>query len=354
MNVQKHIISGISELLYQHNFLVIPGFGGFVLKSDSSHFSANGGMLYPPSKTIGFNVQLKQDDGLLLLWLKEKLKCSPTEASGHLANFTEYCHSILQNKGRLSIEGIGFFYTNFENKICFEPQQHVNFLKSGFGLSPLSIKELPLEETKKEIHTEDRIIPIEDRTDRNDRRSINKYRKIAFSSALAALFFSGLLIFVSNTKMSGKLKAAFGGSELKSTYAPISYESMKLTTLTEERNDYTADVNGIAVIELEEHKTVAVKTFEVVEIVSPKNTNESTLNKRGDFEVVLGCFSIKANAMKLISQLRSKNITSFISGKNEKGLYVVSGGGFKTKELASEQLSILHSACPKAWIRKVN
>lgn len=354
MNVQKHILSGISELLHQHDFLVIPGFGGFVMKTGSAHFSANGGMLYPPSKTIGFNVQLKQDDGLLLLWLKEKINCSPLEASGHLANFSEYCHSILQNKGRLTIEGIGFFYTNFEGKICFEPQQHVNFLKSGFGLSPLSIKELPAEEIKKEIQTEDRIIHVEEKTDSGDRKKISRYRKIAFASVIAALLFSGLLVFVSNTKMSGKLKAAFGGSETKSTYAPIPYDPMKLDPLTAEKGDYTADVNGIAVVELEEHKSIAVKTFEVVEIVSPKKVNESILNQRGNYEVVLGCFSIKGNALKLISQLKAKSIPAFVSGKNEKGLYVVSGGGFSTKEQATDHLTILHSTCPKAWIRKVN
>lgn len=353
MNVQNQILKGITELLHQHNFLVIPGFGGFVLKSERSHFSSNGGMIYPPSKTIGFNAQLKQDDGLLLLWLKENIQCSPIEASAHLKNFSEYCNSLLTNKGRLNIEGIGFFYTNFDGKLCFEPQQHVNFLKSGFGLSPISLKELAVEEITKEIHTEDRVLAVSENESALKTKNRN-LRKIAYASVVGALLFSGLLIFVSNTKMSGKLKAAFGGTEVKSSYAPIQYDELKLNSVVNEIKNYTADVNGIAVLELEEHKTVAVKTFEVVEIVNPKNTHESILNRKGDFEVVLGCFSIKRNAMKLITQLKSKNISGFVSGKNEKGLFVVSGGGFKTKEHALEQLEILRSTCPKAWIRKAN
>jgi hypothetical protein len=60
MNVQNHIIKGIKELLYSNNYLVIPNFGGFVLKQSSSHFSNSTGILNPPSKIVSFNKQLKQ------------------------------------------------------------------------------------------------------------------------------------------------------------------------------------------------------------------------------------------------------------------------------------------------------
>ncbi|MBK7666303.1 MAG: hypothetical protein IPJ32_02560 [Sphingobacteriaceae bacterium] len=73
MIVQKAIINGISELLYNHDYVVVPGFGGFVSRNQLSHYSVNKEVLNPPSKKILFNVQLKQNDGILASWLKEKL-----------------------------------------------------------------------------------------------------------------------------------------------------------------------------------------------------------------------------------------------------------------------------------------
>ncbi|MBK9284567.1 MAG: SPOR domain-containing protein [Sphingobacteriaceae bacterium] len=350
MNIQRQIITGIEELLHKHDFLVIPGFGGFVLKKSDAHFSANSSLLYPPSLAIGFNVQLKQDDGLLLLWLKEKLNCTAQDARIHLNEFAAYCSSILKTKGRLNIDNIGFFYTDFEGNIQFEADTNTNFLKSQFGLSALSVKELSPIEQNIIIETEDRIIA----TQKTATNPVKKYRQIAWAAVILALLFSGLLVFVSNTKISGKLKAAIGGDNQKSTYDLIQYPELILNEMHVEKTNYTSDVNGIAYIELEEHKVIAVKTFEVTELVHPKTTEESTINKRGDFEVVLGCFGVKSNAQKLIKQLKSKGIKAFMSGKNERNLYVVSAGGYNTKLNALDKLNSIKDLCPKAWIRKTN
>src|SRR5688572_27641542 len=131
MNVQQTIISGIREQLFFHEYLVLPGFGGFVLQSAPSHFSPSGSLLIPPSKTLSFNSQLKQNDGILARWLEKKLGCSMIEATAHLKDFTEFCSGILSVKRRLNLEGIGFFYLDFENNICFEPKQDSNFLTAS-------------------------------------------------------------------------------------------------------------------------------------------------------------------------------------------------------------------------------
>src|SRR5437868_7519242 len=141
MNVQQTIIKGIKEQLFRNDYLVLPNFGGFVLKSSPSRFSASGGLLIPPTKTVTFNVQLKQNDGILAIWLQNTLGCTSNEALAHLKDFSEFCSGILNAKRRLTLEGIGFFYLDFENNVCFEPQQDSNFLTRSFGLTPVSIRE---------------------------------------------------------------------------------------------------------------------------------------------------------------------------------------------------------------------
>jgi hypothetical protein len=261
MNVHQTIRKGIKELLFSNDYLAIPGFGGFVLKKLPAHFSTAGTLLLPPAKHVGFNAQLKQNDGVFVQWLQQELACNAGEALKHLAEFSDYCKSLLENRGRLTIEGIGFFYVDFENNTCFEPQQHTNFLKDSFGLLPVHIKELDIEiPVKEKVIFIDREIeraqvPVEVKKQRN-------YRKLAAAAVSGAVLFSALLTVVSTTKISGQLKSAVFGSEIKAVYSPVNYGELNLKQPGTAEKDFVADANGIASLELD-NKTIAVKAFEV-------------------------------------------------------------------------------------------
>ena len=59
--VDKHI----SELLYQHDCVIVPEFGGFVANYCSAKIHPTQHTFTPPSKSIVFNSNLKNNDGLL-------------------------------------------------------------------------------------------------------------------------------------------------------------------------------------------------------------------------------------------------------------------------------------------------
>ena len=190
MNIHQHIIEGIKEQLFLNDYLVLPNFGGFVLKSKPTSYGLSSQMLMPPTKTVGFNIQLKQNDGILNNWLQEKLKCSKQEATQHLLDFANFCNSVLQSKRRLSLSGIGFFYLDFENNIGFEPSQDVNFNTQSFGLSAIQLK--PIEEeqhiekvTQPAFKTQDRLIHQEKNT------VVKSKSQIKQSTQILARLFSG-------------------------------------------------------------------------------------------------------------------------------------------------------------------
>ncbi|MCE3258794.1 MAG: hypothetical protein K0S12_435 [Bacteroidetes bacterium] len=357
MNTHQTILKGIKEQLFLNDYLVIPNFGGFILKKSSAHFSSSGTLILPPSKSVSFNVQLKQNDGLFVQWLQNEMKCEAKEALSHLHDFAEYCRSLLQTRGRLTIEGIGFFYLDFENNICFEPQQQTNFLSSSFGLTPVSLKELDIEvpvknETVFIDRKSDVIAPV--KTEETFKR--RNYRKMAAVAVSGAILFSTLVIIISNNKITGRLKASLLGKETKTFYSPLNYSDIQLSELSIAKKDYVADANGIAAIELD-NKTIAVKAMEIeastTKVVKHSSSYAAKVNfSNKNFEVVLGCFSILNNAHKMVSKLSDKQIRAAVTGQNEKGLYVVSGGGYDTKEEAMAQLNELKTAFPNAWIRK--
>lgn len=357
MNVHQIILKGLKEQLFLNDYLVLPNFGGFVLKRMPSHFSPSSALLLPPAKTVSFNAQLKQNDGIFVQWLQNELKCEALQAKNHLTDFSEYCKSLLNNRGRLTLEGIGFFYLDFESNICFEPQQQSNFLTHSFGLSSISVKELEAEiSVKQQAVFADRLISTEEKEIlKVEAKKQRNFRKIAVAAVSGAILFSALLIVISSIKISGSLKSSVFGSETKSVYNPIAYSELNLKKLSSEKKDYVADANGIASLTLDNNKIIAVKAFEAeASTTDIAKTNHSTKNfsAEGNFQVVLGCFSVLNNATKMVKKLSQQQIKAAVSGQNEKGLYIVSGGGYHTKAEAMVQLAGIKTTYPNAWIKK--
>lgn len=362
VNIQKTIIKCITEQLFLNNYLVVPNFGGFVLKTTPSQIYLNGSKISPPTKRLSFNAQLKQNDGVLALCLQKKLNCSSAEALHHLTDFASYCLGILNSSKRISFEDIGFFYTDFENNICFEPQTNTNFLTSSFGLTTLPVKVIVSESTsvKKQPIFIDKT-PVKATQKQTTKPRLNYYSKVVIPITTVIIVFTLLALFISKSKFAGQLKASIMGHSGKISYSPLNYSELILQPTIAKNKTYIADANGIASITLENLKTIlvnvntslttknlAVETKNITPIVNSQNTNSC---KNNTYKIVLGCFSISNNAERLKNVLQSQNITANVTiGVNK--LYIVSYGNFKTKEEAFLQLARFKNNYPKAWIKK--
>ena len=355
MIVQKAIINGISELLFTHDYVVVPGFGGFVSKYQLSHYSVNKEVLHPPSKKILFNVQLKQNDGILASWLKEKINCDFNEATKHIEEFSAHCKVILDTKHRLEFENLGLFYLDFEKNICFEPKTEVNFLIESFGLSNIALKELEKEEVQNVIVRKDSFGETKDRFEQVEIKQVVKQRNYKRIAAIAvgipvvgmAILFA--VNFVKPNTISYSKVLGMAGNEV--SYAPLNYNSSLTELEIKNTEPYVVDANGYAAINLFDNKTIAVN-------ISAVKTESHTVTKHysheirlaGKYQVVVGCFSVKSNAKKFIRSLSSENLRAGISGVNAKGLQVVSCGGFNDKESALALLQTIKSKYPNAWV----
>ena len=70
--MNKSVAHYISELLFLHDCVIVPEFGGFVGNKKSAQLNKTTGTLTPPSKQILFNTNLKINDGLLITHIVNK------------------------------------------------------------------------------------------------------------------------------------------------------------------------------------------------------------------------------------------------------------------------------------------
>lgn len=140
--VMQKLIQNIELLIHGNNFVVIPGFGGFVAET-SGAFEVNG-TLYPPHKSIGFNSSLTYNDGLLAQQYARTEGVSYLEANNMIAKSVSKMRQMLEQWRHFRFGSIGMFHLT-ENGIAFEPSDTNTFLSSSYGLVPVHFPKLDIE-----------------------------------------------------------------------------------------------------------------------------------------------------------------------------------------------------------------
>lgn len=139
MLIEKHIKS----LLFENDFVVVPGFGGFICHYVNAEFDTLKGVLLPPSKRVAFNVLLKQNDWLLVNSLIQKEGISNEDAMMQIHVYVENVWKQLKQSKYFHFDEVGVLSLNAERQLVFEPYNKINYLSHSFGLPEIMLKPFP-------------------------------------------------------------------------------------------------------------------------------------------------------------------------------------------------------------------
>ncbi len=134
--MQIDIPAHVEKLLFLHDALVIPGFGGFTATRTPASTDYVGGTVNPPAKTLSFSENLTIDDGLLTADIADAHGVSTEDASHSVEEFVEKMRNLLDQREIVTLPGVGRLYKNYVQKIQFLPDA-TNFNASSYGLPPL-------------------------------------------------------------------------------------------------------------------------------------------------------------------------------------------------------------------------
>ena len=109
----------ISELLFSHDCVIIPGFGGFIANTKSAKLNSNTNKITPPSKKILFNKKLVSNDGLLISYVAEQEVISNEKAKKNVEEFVKETITKLDDYKILRLDNVGLFTTTKENNLLF-------------------------------------------------------------------------------------------------------------------------------------------------------------------------------------------------------------------------------------------
>lgn len=301
----------ISQLLYRHQCVTVPGFGAFLTEIQSAYLNENTNSFYPPKKVVSFNSYLKNNDGLLANHIAQAEKMNYEMAVASIENEVITWKNNLQANEKFTLKNIGEFSLNSERNLVFIPSENINYLAESFGLnhfvSPFIKREILKQEVAESIEEKAPIafIPEERRT-----RPYLKYAAI-FILALTATGSIGYKMYQDHIE------------------------------------------EGTLLVETAVQKQVQNKIQEATFFIqNPVPSVTFTVKEEKlSYHVVAGAFRSEENAQKICKELTRQGFNAKQIAPNKHGLFPVLYGSFATYAEAHRFMDDIQKTMnPDAWL----
>lgn len=338
----------INDLLYAHDCVIVPGFGGFLTHYRSARLDVRQRLLHPPGKDLSFNRNLLRSDGLLADELARREGLGHEPAKQRITQVVDGWRGRLERDGRLELPLLGTFFLDTERNLQFDPDRHVNHLKDAYGLRP--VPAVPVMRRAAEPAPVVRTLVPAAAEGNGTRRPAIAWA----AAAISAIVFAGGAYVLMRSGMTG---AQWSGLGPFGPQEPLAYVPRELPTAPVEPADAPLLLpdtgHGVVRIALPGEDTLALLVYlgaPPAPTAAPDSTAVAVRTESYRFHVIGGCFSVQENAEGYMSLLRAKGFSPVLVDRKG-GLYRVALGSYPDRGMALEALAAARGGeAPEAWL----
>lgn len=320
----NQLVSHIEFLLHEHNCVIIPNFGGFVVNSIASRRDGLATFHAPVSELV-FNRDLTHNDGLLAQSYMKSYRLTFEAAMLKIEQSVQELKQQLREQNHVELGKLGSFTMNDNKRFVYTPAAFVP--PAFFGLTKASLKPLI------QMHTPD--VPS---------KQVNRQKRlrtIGISAAsVAAIAILMFILPVSDTTIGRQSAQILSESNL--------FRNRSFSAEPAHPSARAMDVQS-------EILTDAQDTFNAEEAARPtrvaSNVTDDDLPK---YYIIVGVYEIKDVAEKMLESLNEMGFSQKGCLKRP-GRIDVYAASFKERTEAESYLREIHKAHPThrdAWILK--
>lgn len=312
----------IRELLFGHDCVIVPGFGGFIGNYTPARIDRSTDTFYPPVKKISFNRNLNHNDGLLVGRISDSEKINYGDARNLVEEFVTGLRKKLEKGEKVVFDNIGSFVNNHEGNIQFEPDSKVNYHLDSYGLEPFQCSPLEGYDVRKRIIRNVEKDPVK-------KASI---RKIMWRAAVIVPLLSLIVV--------GSLRTELFKAKVEAT------TMNPLVTAEFENNKKAVDEsNSIKSDKVEENVKPSLIGAPAVEVTEPIASGTNA------YYVITGSFKSKENADSQVNMLKEEGFSpEIITADN--GFYRVCAlqcNDLKSADLKKDSIA---DKFPGTWVSR--
>lgn len=316
------ITAFIRELLFGHDCVIVPGFGGFIGNYTPARIDKSTATFFPPVKQISFNRNLNHNDGLLAGKISEFAKVNYGDARNIVDEFVTALRKKLERGEKVVFDNIGSFTNNQEGNVQFEPDLNVNYHLDSYGLESFQFPPIEEYDVRKRISKH---------LDKDAIRHPSMGKIIRRAAIIVPLLAIMAIIPFKTDIFKAKVEA---------------------TTL-----------NPLAVAEFDSNKKAVeagIKADEVKvenitrpeEISVPISNPEPAAVEAMDYCLITGSFKLRENAEKQAGQLRADGYAPEILNASN-GFFRVSAMKCSGLETAISKKDSINKKYPGSWVSKL-
>ena len=351
----------IETLLLENDCVIVPGFGGFVAHYSPATRVKEENIFLPPTRTIGFNPQLKLNDGVLVQSYMSAYDTSFADASRIVEKEVNEFIGLLHEEGKAHLDNIGEIQSNIYGNYEFVPYDYKITTPSLYGLDSFEIHELSALQQKEKV-----LVPTyQEKEKKTFEISINRaYLRNAAAMIAAIVLFFAFSTPVENTDVQKNNYAQLLPSEL---FEQIEKQSVAVTPVyvkndaAQQAKKFSASSASTKTSSAKKHTTdkaktskpIAVREVKVVkqETATPAPAVKSQESANHPFHIIVaGGISLK-DAEAIATQLKSKGFAD-AKALNTDDKVRVSISSFNNRDEATKQLLELrkNETYKNAWL----
>lgn len=229
----NYLAKHIETLIWQHECVIVPQFGGFVTQVQSAYTTDPEGLFMPPAHTVGFNDKLLGNDGILVHSYMEVYGLQEGEAKRLLQSDILDMREQLLHQSSYDLGRLGVLKQDEDGEIHFTPNNGWT-APDFFGLDAL---DFPMLEEKATVQyaPDPSLSPSDSKSSENITLSINRRMLHTALSVAAAILLFFMVSTPVNNNVWNKNQALLSQDILASalTFMP----RMETTTPVQQPND---------------------------------------------------------------------------------------------------------------------
>ena len=285
----------ISALIYNHDCVVVPEFGGFIAQKKNAAYQTENATFFPPKKELAFNPSLIKNDGLLIQYVANTEGISFEKAKNEVESSVLFWKNHLKQNQVLNLSGLGELKQNPMGQIEFSAIDK-NYLLDSFGLEKIQAT---------------RILPVE----KQQNSSLVWWK----AASVVPVLLGGYLYFGKPQPVTDFVNKQWSGFTFSTWNSNAEAEPAAQSVLNQ--------------IEETSENTYKFKDHNIY-----------------DYQVIAGSFRVKSEAETLEKKLQEKGF-EFAKLTQKKGsYYYVAFQTFPTKEKALELRKTLREEYPETWV----
>lgn len=192
----------IEVLLLENDCVIVPGLGGFVAHYTPAMRVAEENVFLPPTRIIGFNPQLKMNDGLLVQSYMAVYDTDFSDATRIVEKEVAHIFTALHEEGKVDLPNIGELRYSIHGIYDFVPYDHKITTPYLYGLDSFEMQELaelkkPYAELKKPYMEKTIRYSVPVVPEDKKRRFEIKFNRSYLSNAVAMIAVVALFFFLS-------------------------------------------------------------------------------------------------------------------------------------------------------------